>query len=191
MGFTAKDAAKGRAVAEANRQADSQYPGIRGTHGKKRLERLAARREKIIELRDQGMNLDDITRALKVRMAVVKDVLFSGAINAERKQRYNERLLSRAQVAMDVIEMRLAAGDEDVAMWLLEKTGVVGKEQVNIQINAQNAVIPINQEMIDAARLVAAQVTQGPKLLPQPKQKEENSNGNTSTNGIIDGEVTA
>jgi hypothetical protein len=159
--------------------------GIRGTHGRIRKSRIAARKEKIIELREQGMGLEEIRRTVGCHMRVVKEVLFSGAIRAERIQRHNEELLSFEHLSRKAIKARLEAGDADVAMWWYEKVGVVSKEQISLTINAKNAVIPINQEMIEAARLVAHQIRQAPQLpeaipVVTPNQTEENSHGNST-----------
>jgi hypothetical protein len=197
MSFTDEQRAKGQATMRAK---GFRNMGARGTHGKKRLEWLAKRKKKIIELRDAGHTLEEIRVAVGCKnQRQVREVLFNGVVKAERRDEYNERLLSFSHLAIDVIKQRIADGDEDVAMWLLEKTGTVGKEAINLTINAHNAVIPLNQDMIDAARMVATQMMSAPKSAPQLKPKEENSNGDTgvsvsesseSSGSIIDGEVT-
>jgi len=134
MGFTPEAIAKGQAALKAM----GYRGGMRGTHGKKRLQRLAAQREQVIRLREEGKTLEEIRIAIgKKDTRLVKEILFSGAIRAERLQRLNESLLSLGPKAHRVIEKKLEEDDEDVAMWLMEKIGVVSKEQVSVIINAQ------------------------------------------------------
>jgi hypothetical protein len=160
-------------VNRPSRPYNIKNPGIRGTHGARRAAKIAKRKEDIIRLREEGKSLDEICAELHTSPKIVKEVLFSKEIRADRLMRYNERLLARVPRSLQVIDDKLNAGNEKVAMWLLEATGTVSKEQVSLTINATNAVIPINQDMITAARMVADQmrVSQTSKLLGTTKEE--------------------
>jgi hypothetical protein len=162
--------------------------------GVRRREMLRRRKERIIELRDEGKSISEIAHELKIRTRDVKAVIYDGVIRATRIQNFNEALVSRNQKGIAIIDYWLDKNDKMVAMWLLEKTGTVGKEQVNLTINAGTTNITLNNDTIEAARMVAeAMRAARPALPPAPpaeevieaeviEQTEENSDEHTGVN---------
>lgn len=136
---------------------------------KRRRKTLEDHREKIFALREQGMGVAEISSTLHIKEREISKILFNGVYKAERIAKMNEMLLSMAPRARAVIAERLEKGDESVAMWLLEKVGIVGKEQVNLTINATNAQVNLSNDTLEAARAVAAAMRAAPvRALPPP-----------------------
>lgn len=173
------------------------YPGTKNLGGrKKKMERLAKMKEQVLELRSAGKTVPEIAKELRVHTSKVNQILFNGVIRAERIQKFNEKLLSRSNAMFDVLDEAIRQKDKTVMMWWFEKTGIVSKEQVNLTINATNAVIPINEDMITAARMVVDQMRAAPpsrmlEVAPvsvveekeEPKTEEVNEHGNDGAGG--------
>ena len=113
--------------------------------------------EQIVEARDRGLSIEEVAAACHTNIPRVKRVIFDGVRKAERIQRFHESLVAVSGQGIKVVKEWLDKGDKDVAMWLLKETGVVGKEQTTININAQNAQInTLSNDTLEAARAVAA-----------------------------------
>jgi hypothetical protein len=112
--------------------------------------------EQITNARDRGLSIEEVAKECRTNVGRVKKILFDGVRKAERIQRFNESLVARSAKGIAVVDQWLDKGDKDVAMWLLKETGVVGKEQTNITINAHNAQInTLSNDTLEAARAVA------------------------------------
>ena len=134
--------------------------------GARKAVRAERRQRQVVELRDQGISIAEIAKQLNMKVGDVNKILFNGVIKAERIQRFNEALISRNAAGLRVIDAFLEKNDKDVAMWLLEKTGAVGKEQVNLTINANNAQVNVGNDVVDAARQVAELMRRAVPVLP-------------------------
>lgn len=162
--------------------------GHGSVYGKKRKRLLEKFKEDVFEAREAGMSIPQIATHLHATEGNVKKVLYNGVYKAERIQKMNEMLLSKAKKAESAIDYWLSKNDKAVAMWWYEKTGVVSKEQTSITINAQNAVIPLDQNMLDAARLVVAQMRAAPKprlldVRPEEKPTEVTNESRSNSTG--------
>jgi hypothetical protein len=116
-------------------------------------------REQVLELREQGKTFDEICVELKTTIRTVRHVLHAPEAERERQRRAHERALFLAPKAVRAIEKQLDCGDGTLGLRLLEGLGVVGREAIHVQVNAQNAQFNlINSEMIEAARAAAAQM---------------------------------
>lgn len=180
-GFNDEQRAKGRATIAARRKMKNREETMK---------------QAIFEARESGMTIEQVAAAVHTKVDKVKKVLFNGVHKAERIQRFNEALVSRSPKGIAVVDAWLDKGDKDVAMWLLEKNGVVGKEQVNLTINAQNAQVNLSNDTLEAARAVAdaMRAAATPKQLQQAAddiigeivQQEETSDEQPGVNVGID-----
>jgi hypothetical protein len=134
--------------------AETRRARLQAAKDPKSRERLLD--EAIVAARDKGLSIAEVALECHTNESRVKRVVFDGVRKAERIQRFNESLVSISSQGIKVVREWLDKGDKDVAMWLLQQTGVVGKEQTNITINAQNAQInTLSNDTLDAARAVA------------------------------------
>ncbi len=132
-------------------------------------------REQILELREQGKSFDQICAELGTTIRTVRHVLYAPEAERERQRRAHERALFLVPKAVRAIEQHLDNGDGVLGLRLLEGLGVVGREAIHVRVNAQNAQVNvINNEMIEAARAVAAQMkaAQGPADHDLPRLPE-------------------
>jgi hypothetical protein len=152
--FTDEQRAKGRATMRSRAKM------------KNREEKM---QQDIFEARERGLSIPEVAKECHTNEKNVRKVLFNGVHKAERVARFNEAMVSMSPAGIKVVREWLDKGDKDVAMWLLKETGVVGKEQVNITVNAQNAQVNLSNDTLEAARAVAEQMrmANGPKQLQQ------------------------
>jgi hypothetical protein len=115
-------------------------------------------REQVLELREQGKSFDQISAELKTTIRTVRHVLYAPEAERERQRRAHERALFLVPKAVRAIEQQLDDGDGALGLRLLEGLGVVGREALHVLVNAQNAQVNINNEMIEAAKEVAYQM---------------------------------
>jgi len=112
-------------------------------------------REQVIELREQGKSFDQICAELGTTIRTVRHVLYALEVERERQRRVHERTLFLAPKAVRAIERQLDDGDGALGLRLLEGLGVVGREAIHVQVNAQNAQVNLTNDTLEAARLVA------------------------------------
>jgi hypothetical protein len=138
--------------------------GVRGTHSKKRDQRIARRVNKVFELREQGMTMAAIAEACNMTRPTVESILQDPGQVKRRLTTYNEKLRAMTPKALKVVEEVLdsvapqSLGQRaDMARWLLESTKTVGKESpVNIFIKGGDTNITVGNDTLEAARAVAA-----------------------------------
>lgn len=152
--FTDEQRAKGRATMRSRAKM------------KNREEKM---QQDIFEARERGLSIPEVAKECHTNEKNVRKTLFNGVHKAERVARFNEAMVSMSPAGIKVVREWLDKGDKDVAMWLLKETGVVGKEQVNITVNAQNAQVNLSNDTLEAARAVVEQMrmANGPKQLQQ------------------------
>ena len=112
-------------------------------------------REQVLELREQGKSFDQICAELHTTIRTVRHVLHAPEAERERLRRAHERTLSLAPKAARAIEQQLESGNGALGLRLLEDLGVVGREAIHVQVNAQNAQVNLTNDTLEAARLVA------------------------------------
>ena len=141
------------------------------TKYRRRREQL---REQVLELREQGKSFDQICAELHTTIRTVRHVLYAPEAERERQRRVHERALFLAPKAVRAIEQQLESGNGALGLRLLEDLGVVGREAIHVQVNAQNAQVNLTNDTLEAARLVAeamkAARNEGerePRLLPE------------------------
>src|SRR5260221_14664478 len=122
-----------------------------------RLERKKIKlRDDVISARESGLDVRQIADKLSVSMTTVNKILFHSGNMATRRERFNEALVAMNPRGIRVISDWLDKGSLEAAKWLLENTGVVGKEQIKMTINAQNAQVNVmSNDTLEAARAVA------------------------------------
>ncbi len=113
-------------------------------------------REQIIELREQGKTFDQICADLKTTTRTVRHVLHATEAERERQRRAHERALFLTPKALGAIEQQLDEGNGTLGLRLLEDLGVVGREAIHVQVNAQNAQVNLSNDTLEAAKAVAA-----------------------------------
>lgn len=127
-----------------------------GSKNTKALRRQAELTLKALDMREKGMTMGDIARVLKVRMNTLQKALRSPEADNEWIARLRMRAQFLAPKALDAITKRLDMGDGTLALKLLEDLGIVGKQSVNIHVNAPGAQINMSNDTLEAARAVAA-----------------------------------
>lgn len=107
-------------------------------------------------MREQGKTFDEICAALHTTTRTVRHVLHAPEAERERQRRAHERALFLTPKALGAIERQLDEGNGGLGLRLLEDLGVVGREAIHVQVNAQNALVNLSNETLEAARAVAA-----------------------------------
>jgi hypothetical protein len=113
-------------------------------------------REQVLELREQGKSFDQICTELHTTIRTVRHALHTPEAERERVRRAHERALFLAPKALGAIERQLEEGNGALGVRLLEDLGVVGREAIHVQVNAQNAQVNLSNDTLEAARAVAA-----------------------------------
>jgi hypothetical protein len=81
-----------------------------------------------------------------------------------------------APKALGAIEQQLERGNGALGLRLLEDLGVVGREAIHVQVNAQNAQVNLTNDTLEAAKAVAVaaamrssrnRVEPEPRILPE------------------------
>jgi hypothetical protein len=130
-------------------------------------------KQSILDARDKGLSFEEVAKECHTSINKVRSILLDGVNKAMRVQRFNESLIARSAKGIAVVDQWLDKGDKDVAMWLLKETGIVGKEQTNITINAQNAQInTLSNDTLEAARAVA-ELMRAPAVRRQLQQSND------------------
>src|ERR1700687_4336342 len=125
---------------------------------RRRRDRL---REQVLELREQGKSFDQICAELHTTIRTVRHVLYAPEVERERLRRAHERTLFLVPKAARAIEQQLESGNGALGLRLLEDLGVVGREAIHVQVNAQNAQVNLTNDTLEAARLVAGAMKAG------------------------------
>jgi len=113
-------------------------------------------REQVLELREQGKTFDEICAELHTTTRTVRHVLHTPEAERERVRRAHERALFLVPKAARAIERRLDEGDGALGLHLLEGLGVIGRQAIQVQVNAQNAQVNLSNDTLEAAKAVAA-----------------------------------
>lgn len=174
-------------------------PGTRGTHGKRREQRLVRMVNRIFEMREEGVPIRNIREILHTSDAVIERILHNPENVRMRLARYNEALRATTPIALRVVREtlestapQLAGERARMAQWVLESTKTVGKESpVNIFIKEGDTNITMSNDTLEAAKAVAAamRATVEVKALPENVIEaevitEENSNEHDTTGSI-------
>jgi hypothetical protein len=112
-------------------------------------------REQVLELREQGKSFDQICAELHTTIRTVRHVLYAPEAERERQRRAHERALFLVPKALGAIERQLDEGNGVLGLRLMEDLGVVGREAIQVHVNAEIAQVNLNPDVIEAARQVA------------------------------------
>jgi transcriptional regulator len=180
-----------------------RVPDARGTHGKRREQRLSRLVNKAFEMREHGSTLREIREALHTSESAVERILHDSNNVRRRLAQYNEQLRSVAPIALRVVREtlestapQLAGERARMAQWVLESTKTVGKESpVNIFIKEGDTNITMSNDTLEAAKAVAAamRATVEVKALPEnvidvepiEEQKESNDEHTGVNVGVV------
>jgi transcriptional regulator len=112
-------------------------------------------REQVLELREQGRTFDEICTELRTTTRTLRHILHAPEVERERVRRAHERALFLVPKAARAIERRLDEGDGALGLHLLESLGAVGRQAIQVQVNAQNAQVNLSNDALEAAKAVA------------------------------------
>ena len=135
-------------------------------------------RDQILELREQGKTFGQICVELKTTIRTVRHALYTPEAERERQRRAHEKALSIVPKALGAIERELDEGNGTLGLRLLEDLGIVGREAIHVQVNAQNAQVNVNNDTVEAARQVARLMRESqalPEAVPERSDALENS----------------
>ena len=143
-----------------------KVPDTRGTHGKKREQRMARLVNRVFELREQGLSKKNIAKEVHVTEPTLDKILHDPDNVRRRLTLYNEQLRAATPKALKVVHEvldstapQMLSERSRMAQWVLESTKTVGKESpVNVFIRGGDTNINVSNDTLEAARAVAAQM---------------------------------
>lgn len=142
-------------------------------HRQRRVDQL---REGVLERRELGKTFAEICAELRTTVRTVRHILSAPEAERERKRRAHERALTLAPKAIGAIEGKLDAGDAATGLRLLEGLGILGKEAIQVNVNATNAMVSINAEEMESARRVVGEMKRrlqrGSETVTQPAEND-------------------